>query len=189
MEIKTIEIWKDVKGFEGVYKISNFGNLKHYTKKLGWNTLKQTNKNGWYFNVVLYNPDGKNKSIKIHRLVAEAFIPNPENKKSINHIDGNKQNNRVENLEWCTAKENFSHAKRMGLWKYNKPYKTTPVNQYALDGTFIKSYRGAKEASIETGVCARNILQVAHKEEYNKQKHSVRKQAGGYIWKLAEEVV
>lgn len=183
------EIWKDIIGFEGQYRISSLGRLQHYSKRFGWNILKNTNKKGWYFNVVLINKNGKNLSVKLHRLVAEAFIPNPNNYPTINHKDGNKQNNNVENLEWCTPKQNFEHAKSFGLWKYNKPYKTTPVCQFSLNGEFIKQFQDAKQAERETGVCARNILQVANKEEYNKEKHLVRKQAGGYIWKRAEEVI
>ena len=183
------EIWKDIKGFEGQYRISSFGRLEHYSKRFGWNILKNTNKKVSYFSVILINRQGKNLSTRLHRLVAEAFIPNPNNYPTINHIDGNKQNNNVENLEWCTQKQNFEHAKENGLWKYNKPYKTTPVAQFSLDGKFIKIFPDTKQAQKETGVCSRNILQVVNKEEYNKEKHLTRKQAGGFIWKKAEEVI
>lgn len=177
------EVWKDIKGFEGLYQISSFGRLRHYSKRFGWNILKNTNKKGCYLSVVLRGLD-KDKSAKIHRLVANAFIPNPDNKPQVNHIDGNKQNNFVSNLEWATPKENFEHAKKSKLWVYNKPYKEKKVSQFDLKNKYIKTYNSAKEASIETGICARNILQVANKTPYN-DNGKTRKQAGGYIWKLA----
>ena len=91
---------------EEKYYISSKGSLKNIqTDKI----LKMTNKYGDYFSVVLYLNE-KRKSTRIHRLVAEAFIPNPDNKPQVNHIDGNKQNNCVENLEWVTAKQNLEHA-------------------------------------------------------------------------------
>lgn len=183
------EVWKDVGGFEGEYQISSFGRLKHFSKN-GWNILKNTNKKGDYFNVVL---TGKsyNKSVRIHRLVAEAFIPNPENKPQVNHIDGNKQNNNVNNLEWVTAKENMLHSVRLNpnqvrpMNYYNKYIKPNKIQQFSIDGEFIKEYENAQEAHRATGVCARNILQVANKTPFNKHGN-VRRQAGGFIWKLAE---
>lgn len=187
------EIWKDVKGFEGVYKISNKGNLKHYTKRFGWRVLKNTHKHGWYFNVVLRNKDAV-KSVKIHRLVAETFIPNPNHYNCVNHIDMNKQNNRVENLEWCSQKENNLKARKekpemlLGMINYNKFIRPRKICQYSLNHEFIAEYNNAKEASDITGVCSRNINQVANKTPFN-SKGSIRKQAGGFIWKFKEEVI
>lgn len=180
------EIWKDIPNFENKFQISNLGNLRHNTRG-EWKLRKNTNKKGSYFNVVLVDGSYK-KSEKIHRLVAKAFIPNPENKPMVNHINGNKQDNRVENLEWVTAKENFNHSKKNLLWKYNNPYKTIPVCQFSLNGEFIAEYKTCKDASKVTGVCARNILQVANKTPFNK-KGNLRKQAGGYIWKKSTREV
>ena len=179
------EIWKDIDGFQNFYQISNFGRIKSFKKESKGKILKNTNKNGDYFSVVLKN---KNKTLyaKIHRLVAEAFIPNPNNLPCVNHIDGNKQNNKVENLEWVTYKENFEHSKNMGLWKYNYPYKKKKVIQYDLQGNFIQEFDSSETASKITGVCSRNILQVASKEPFNKKGH-YRKQAGGYIWRFAND--
>lgn len=102
-EFQKDEKWKDIPNTFQTYKISNYGRLSHWTQKNGWNILKITNKKGDYFNIVM-EVNGIKISEKIHRLVAKAFIPNPENLKCVNHIDGNKQNNRVSNLEWCTPK-------------------------------------------------------------------------------------
>lgn len=95
------EIWKDIKGYEGLYKVSNTG--KVFSCKS--NKILSTNGQG-YLQVQL-RKDNASKAKRIHRLVAEAFIPNPENKPQINHIDHNPQNNNVENLEWVTSYENY----------------------------------------------------------------------------------
>lgn len=177
------EIWKDVEGFEGVYQISNLGQLKSFKKDKNGKILKNTNKNGDYFSVVLRNKD-KIQSIRIHNLVAKHFILNPNNYNEINHKDGNKQNNCVNNLEWCTHKQNIEHAKKLGLWVYNHPYYERKVLQYDLEGNFIAEYKNSVYAYKKTGVCARNILQVASKAPFNKNGN-YRKQAGGFIWRFA----
>lgn len=112
------EIWKDIEGYEGLYQISNFGRVKSLPKKNGNSyqeerILKPKNNQG-YMQVNLYK-NKKCKSIVIHRMVAKAFIKNEYNKREVNHIDGNKANNRVDNLEWCTPSENQKHAYRIGL--------------------------------------------------------------------------
>lgn len=99
-------MWVDVKGYESEYQISDEGHVRSkyndYTLKKGF-----TNNNG-YLMIDLYK-DGKRKKYLMHRLVAQTFIPNPENKPEIDHIDGNRQNNAVENLRWCTRKENCNN--------------------------------------------------------------------------------
>ena len=113
------EEWKSIKGYEGLYEISNFGRVKSL---VGWNGHKyvkrekilapykqQTNPN-YSRSVVKLKKNGKGKEFKVHRLVAKAFIPNPKNYKVINHKDGNPLNNKVNNLEWCTQKMNIKHA-------------------------------------------------------------------------------
>lgn len=103
------EEWRKIKGYE-LYEVSNFGRVRS-NQKTECVILKTSLKRG-YCGVTIYNEKGKIQ-ISVHRLVAEAFIPNPENKPQVNHKDGNKQNNTVENLEWVTQSENALHAYRI----------------------------------------------------------------------------
>jgi hypothetical protein len=111
--------------------------------KISNKILKASKCNTGYLSIGIHYLGKCYKSVKIHRLVAETFIPNPENKPQINHIDGNKQNNRIDNLEWCTNSENQIHACKLGLKasvKGNKNPNCKKINQYDLDGNFIKQW-------------------------------------------------
>lgn len=109
------EIWKDIKGYEGLYEVSNLGNVRRYYKydKHTYNphfkVLLIKPNNCGYLNVKLYK-NGSYKHFQVHRLVAEAFLPNPDNLPQVNHKDENKVNNSVSNLEWCTAKYNCNYG-------------------------------------------------------------------------------
>lgn len=106
------EVWKDIKDYEGIYQISNLGNVKGLKR----NKIKSPTLNSWGYQVVsLTKPNTKLKSVLVHRLVAIAFINNLENKEQVNHIDGNKTNNCKSNLEWCNQFENMQHAFKLGL--------------------------------------------------------------------------
>jgi hypothetical protein len=123
-----IEIWKDIQGYEGLYQISNLGNVKSLSREwkvgyggIGRNKTKiltprlDRSKKGRYYLRIKISKNGKEKIFLIHRLIAEAFIPNLKNKPQINHIDGDTLNNSINNLEWCTPSENMKHAFKIGL--------------------------------------------------------------------------
>lgn len=135
------EIWKDIKDYEGLYQVSNLGRVKSLSKTL-WNgvgyfeskeriLVPGKDKDG-YLQVGLYK-NKKRKSFKIHRLVGQHFILNEENKPEINHKDGDKQNNNVNNLEWVTSSENSTHAYKAGLLKIKKG-KENPLH-YRFKGS------------------------------------------------------
>lgn len=134
------EIWKDIKDFEGIYKISNKGRIKSLKRKHVKNNkiLKPLVDKDGYYMVTLKN-NGQNSTKKIHRLVAENFIKKETNKFFVNHKDGNKQNNCVTNLEWCTRIENMQHALKNNL------IKTKPIYQYDLKGNLIKKWKNIIE--------------------------------------------
>lgn len=175
------EIWKDVKGYEGLYKVSNLGNvlsLNYHRMKI--NKLKKfTLNHKGYFTVHLCN-NKKNKRILVHRLVALAFIPNPNKLPQINHKDGDKQNNKVDNLEWCTNGENQLHAYNLGL---KQPLNGTnnpshkKINQYDIYGNFIRSWSYIKEASNSLNITASSIT-FCCQHKY--------KTAGGFVWEYAD---
>lgn len=138
------EIWEDVKGFEGYYQVSNFGRIKSLSRAgSGRNTkkdkiLKNTYDKDGYICKCFYKK-GKIYGVKVHRLVAETFIPNPNNFPQVNHIDGNKQNNRVDNLEWVSQSKNVLHS----LYVLNNHLKK--IYQFDKYGNFIKSWKNSKE--------------------------------------------
>ena len=102
------EIWKDVVGYEGLYQVSNLGRIKSFRGKRSKDGIMSLGENHGY--KVILVPNGKSrKMLLVHRLVAQAFIPNPENKPDIDHINGDRQDNRVENLRWCTPLENMNN--------------------------------------------------------------------------------
>lgn len=179
------EDWKDIAGYEGRYQVSNFGNVK----SLNWRGtgiaknlyLKKSNKG--YLHVEL--SDGKSKkSITVHRLVANAFIPNPNNYNEINHKDENTLNNCVDNLEWCTHKYNVScyflkhpdHAlNRKHTEKYGKRINLR-VLQFEKNGKFIREWPNSRTAFLETGMSDWGISECCRGN---------RKSANGYIWRYA----
>lgn len=164
-----MELWKDVKGYEGLYQVSNYGNVRSVTRKrevsekkrdrcyeaMVQGTERKKFVRGEYLTVVL-SKNSKKSSFSVHRLVAEAFIPNPYNLPQVNHKDENKLNNNAENLEWVTAKQNMNYGTLPERRKHRKT-RATPVIQYDKDGNFVAEYRSIVEASRITGVSKANI--------------------------------
>lgn len=177
------EIWKDIVGYEGQYQISNLGNVLSlnymHTRKPH---LLKTRKTYDGYNRVNLCMNGKAESVSIHSLVAKAFIPNPDNKPQINHIDGNKDNNCVSNLEWVTGKENIHHAISTGLRKaenhiYPKGvshYASKPILQYDLKGNFIKKWDCQSDAARFYNIPVGSINNCIHGRSYSFK---------GYLWR------
>lgn len=147
------EIWKDIEGYEN-YQVSNYGRVK--SLKFGKERIKNPKKiNGGYFQIGL-NKNGKTKGHLIHRLVAEAFIPNPDNLPIINHKDEDKTNNHVENLEWCSYKYNSNYGscqqrRADRLRDINNTKSSKTVYQYSLEDEFIKKWPSTMEIERQLG--------------------------------------
>lgn len=188
------EIWRDIKGYEGLYQVSNLGrvrslqfvNNRYKVRTPRLKVLKPSYDKYGYLMLGLCK-DGKHKNVHPHRLVAEAFIPNPENKPQVNHIDGNKINNCVNNLEWCTHGENQKHAHRIGIkqatkyWtgKFGKEHHNSkPILQYDLNGNFIKRWDSMSDIERELNIRHGRIWYCCT----NRQKTS-----HGFIWRYAEK--
>lgn len=176
------EIWKDVADYEGFYQVSNLGNVRSlgrtvlvdgYSKYLKGIPIKPHIVGVGYLGVMLHR-NGKGKHYYIHILVGRAFIPNPENKKTINHKKGNKKKNGVADIEWNTHKENSIHAVRNGLIDNYKP-----VIQYDLNGSILNSFKSITEAQNKTSIPKPQISAVCNGH---------RKTAHGYIWKFKNKL-
>ena len=125
-----MEIFKDIQGYENLYKVSNYGNIKSLFRGEDRAIILKTSIVCGYVSFGLWR-GGKGKMVKVHRMVAMAFIPNPRNLPEVNHIDGNKLNNRVENLEWCSQRENICHRENVlnNKTKGSKYIGVTPVKE------------------------------------------------------------
>lgn len=185
------EEWKWIKGYEGLYQVSDTGKIKSFHRNPNGEIRSVKHSGGWYLTLPILK-DGVKKTIRIHQVVAETFIGEIPKGYHVHHKDGNKQNNKVENLEIIHPKQHKLETIKQhpdfckGMNEYNKYQRPRHIQQYDLEGHFIAEYANCKIASELTGVCARNILQVADKKPFN-VKGSVRKQAGGYVWKFADE--
>jgi mevalonate kinase len=178
------EEWKDISGYEGLYQVSNLGNVKSLVRE--WNQkhysggsshyktkeriLKQRKDKNTGYMYIGITKDRKQKKYAVHRLVAMAFLNKKDNENYINHLDNNKTNNRVDNLEWCTQSHNIKYAYDN---KTKKPPHMKKVQQLDFDGNVINIFESLQEAFRKTGIQATNI---------NKCCEGKRNQAGGYKW-------
>ena len=183
-----VEIWKEIPDFPN-YEVSNWGNVRSKDRvsermgndaKLKGMMLKGKIDRG-YKRVTLYAGDRKrHKEISVHRLVAQAFIPNPSNLPCVNHKDENPKNNHVDNLEWCTHKYNSNYGtaiKRMVAhqdMRAKSERKSPVIIQCDMQGVPLKFWRSAAECSRQTGINAADILSCSLGK---------RKSIGGYTWK------
>ena len=173
----NVEIWKDTYIYGEQYQVSNTGVVRN---KITGHILKPQLDNKGYLRVRMSLHD-KKATAKVHRLVAVAFIPNQENKPQVNHIDTDKRNNDVRNLEWVTNGENQIHAYRTGLNRVtgNSGRKKIPVSKINLvTGEVEATYSSMAEAARSNNLYSANIEKVIRGE---------RKRAGGYAWKRKHE--
>lgn len=182
------EVWKDIKGYEGLYQVSTYGNIKRLDRyvngRFGLRLIKERElgkyDSGNGYRKIHLVKEGIGKQFFIHRLVGIAFIPNPEMKPQINHKDFNRQNNHVDNLEWVTGKENTNHAKRAGRTVGtngkcgSEHHNAVAVYQVSSRGEILNEFETMAEASKRTG---------AHWSKISMVCSGKRKTAGGYMWR------
>ena len=179
IELEYDEEWRTIFDFPN-YEVSNKGNIrsKEYNDSLGHlrssKKLKKQVNNCGYEYVILSSKEEKHKTLTVHRIVAKTFIPNPEEKEDVNHIDGNKSNNNVNNLEWTTTQENIIKRYEIGIDGNN--YKR--VSQFDKDGNLVGSFPSSYEAERITGISRTHIGGCCRGERLT---------AGGYVWKFEIE--
>ncbi len=157
-----IEVWRDVPGYEGLYQVSDRGQVFSVRRK----KLRKLNDTGRGYLQVALAKDGQRTHPLVHRLVAEAFIPNLENKPQINHINGDKTDNRVENLEWCTMSENLFHRHQILHQPGGRCCPVVCVNTG-------QAYPSAKVAAKALGVPRQSILRICRKQQKATRKNNL----------------
>lgn len=159
------EIWKDIPNYEGLYQVSNFGNVRNIKS----NRIKTIYEHNGYFKVSLCK-NSKQLNYFVHRLVAEAFIDNPNNLPQVNHKDETRDNNSIDNLEWCTNEYNLNYGtypqRILGI-------SSIPVIQKTKTGEVIKVYTSSRQAERENGISRGRVSACLHGDK---------KFAGGYTW-------
>lgn len=205
----TEEIWKDIEGYEGLYQVSNIGRVRSLKWYGGQQIkLRTLTDNGTGYLKVSLTHKRVSKNFLVHRLVALAFIPNPNGYEFVNHKDENKQNNVVENLEWCTKSYNsiyYLNYKPERKQEYADRFKKNPspytqripkklfykVNQYDKDGNYIATFDSPTDASVKTGINLSYITEAVNRnmrnnDESRQRRKGYRSKAGGYIFEKAE---
>ena len=183
-----VEEWRPVVGYEGLYEVSNLGRVRSIDR-VQYNPVAATHQtfhhghimNGvvshrWYRMVGLRDINGKRKNCSVHRLVAMAFIPNPNNLPFVNHKNYDQLDNRVENLEWCTPTYNVHYGRADAIRQHNQP-KRKQVAQYTKDGVYITTHKTLQSAAKVVGSTRQLIRECANGNIYS---------AGGYRWKYVE---
>ncbi|MGE7271389.1 NUMOD4 domain-containing protein [Brevibacillus panacihumi] len=165
------EVWKPIEGYEGSYEVSNMGRVRgldRYTRTKGKPVLKRgvektrkEDKDGYY--KVWLSKESKKKPFFVHRLVATAFIPNPHNHPVVNHIDGDKKNNSVDNLEWCSISHNSRHAFEIGLRAPHCGNTSKPVAKLDPNtGAVVAVYRSISEAARQNNMSITHVSYCAN---------------------------
>ena len=194
IESLSNEEWRDVVGYEGLYQVSSLGRVKSLPKRIVYKdgreyiypskVIKNQKVGTGYRCVTFYGVSGK-KQYYVHRLVAETFIPNPDNLKDVNHKDGCKTNNILFNLEWCSRSDNQKHAYKNGLNRVHIDEaikeRSRPVIQCAPSGEVIAEYASASKAAKASGYNQGRISKYCRGEN---KKHSTYK---GYIWRYKDD--
>lgn len=184
------EVWKDIPNYEGYYMVSNKGRVKSLPRNGTIRTeriIKQKDVNGYM--TVHLRKSGDSKHRKVHRMVAKAFIEKVPGKENVNHKDGVKDNNNVENLEWCTHSENTQHAYDTGLMEVDleqlkeaqkRSVKSTskPVLQISSEGALVNEFSSIRQASLHMGVQSCNMIGDVCRGK--------RKTYKGYKWEFAK---
>lgn len=187
------EVWKQIKGYEGIYEVSSYGRVRSMEHKARHKsrtgnefqvTYKGRNRSLWtdkqgrkYLNVKC---NGKMKSFRVHRLVAEAFIPNPDNLPFVNHKDENPSNNRVENLEWCTHEYNVRYGTAIMRMRNTQLKRANAVLQLDKDGNVLGKYLSLERAADAMGCDTQLIKRVC-----DNKPHCLT--AKGYRWQWADK--
>lgn len=179
-----MEIWKPIKGYEGMYEVSNYGRVRSLDRyvnsassKSGYQLAKgqllkqRTNTETGYSTIMVYK-DHKKKGYNVHRLVAEHFVPNPNNYETVNHIDGDKTNNRADNLEWVSQSDNLLHSYK----ELNRPKNRPSIHKQSIYYTTKnnKTYyaESIAEASRQTGVSETQIRRLIENGRKSREGYS-----------------
>ena len=176
--MKTSEVFLSVAGYDGLYEVSNLGNVK--SLRSGKLLKQASNKDG--YKMVSLTKNGKSRGFSVHRLVALTFIPNSQGLPEVNHKDENPSNNCADNLEWCTRKYNLNYGgyrERMSKTQKEIGTHNKSVSAYDKDGKFVKSYDSITKAEDELGIGNNCISQCLRGKQ---------KTAGGYIWKYNKKL-